>query len=586
MSYKTPGVYVEEISLLPPSVAQVETAIPAFIGYTEKGPDEPTKITSMLEYTEHFGAPPHQAFQLTLDDEAPFLPESVSISGEESPYLMHSVLQMFFANGGGQCYIVSVGDYDTSSSSPSLDGVSDYSELKSGLDKIRKVDEVTLIVIPEAIRLIANEHYDLYKDVLAQCGDLQDRFGIFDLRKDDTDGAGFRNGIGTSFLSYGAAYYPYLKTSLNYSYRDSGISLVHGASDTFNGLRLDNVKILAEALDLQSQLEDAKNSIEEAETAGKAGVKAVKLKQLGYSLSNTLRAVKLVETALEAIDDESFTSAELDTAKATYQGHESATYDTSTSNADLDNVLTELSAAAGELETAMGNIVAEINSQTGIATARNDNIKNYFTNEFTAELYKLLNNQKLTLPPSGTVAGIYAKVDSDRGVWKSPANVSINRVSGPSRKITVLENNDFNVHTTGKSINVIRSFTGKGTLVWGARTLDGNSNEWRYISVRRFFNMVEESVKKATEPFVFEPNDANTWVKVKAMIENFLTLQWRAGALMGAKTDEAFFVKVGLGETMTQEDVLNGYMIVEIGMAVVRPAEFIILRFSHKMLES
>jgi hypothetical protein len=97
--------------------------------------------------------------------------------------------------------------------------------------------------------------------------------------------------------------------------------------------------------------------------------------------------------------------------------------------------------------------------------------------------------------------------------------------------------------------------------------------------------MVEESVKKATEPFVFEPNDANTWTKVKGMIENFLTLQWRAGALMGAKPTDAFFVHVGLGETMSQDDVLNGKMIVEIGMAAVRPAEFIILRFSHKMME-
>ena len=95
--------------------------------------------------------------------------------------------------------------------------------------------------------------------------------------------------------------------------------------------------------------------------------------------------------------------------------------------------------------------------------------------------------------------------------------------------------------------------------------------------------MVEESVKKATEPFTFEPNDKNTWVKVKAMIENYLVLQWRAGALQGAKPEEAFFVHVGLGETMTGLDILEGRMIVEIGMAVVRPAEFIILRFSHKM---
>ena len=135
-------------------------------------------------------------------------------------------------------------------------------------------------------------------------------------------------------------------------------------------------------------------------------------------------------------------------------------------------------------------------------------------------------------------------------------------------------------------MNAIRSFAGKGTLVWGARTLAGNDNEWRYVSVRRFFNMVEESVKKSTYWAVFEPNDANTWIKVKSMIENYLIQKWRDGALAGAKPEQAFFVKVGLGQTMTAQDILEGRMNVEIGMAVVRPAEFIILKFSHKMQES
>jgi hypothetical protein len=193
---------------------------------------------------------------------------------------------------------------------------------------------------------------------------------------------------------------------------------------------------------------------------------------------------------------------------------------------------------------------------------------------------------KRTLPPSGAVAGIYATVDHARGVWKAPANVSVNSVIGPAVKIDSHDQEDLNVHSTGKSVNAIRSFTGKGTLVWGSRTLAGNDNEWRYVPVRRFFIMVEESTRKATEPFVFEPNDANTWVKVRAMIENFLILQWRAGALQGAKPDEAFYVRVGLNETMTGLDILEGRMIVEIGMAVVRPAEFIILRFSHKMVVS
>jgi phage tail sheath protein FI len=138
----------------------------------------------------------------------------------------------------------------------------------------------------------------------------------------------------------------------------------------------------------------------------------------------------------------------------------------------------------------------------------------------------------------------------------------------------------------GKSVNAIRYFTGKGTLVFGARTLAGNDNEWRYVPVRRFFNMVEESCKKSTEPFVFEPNDANTWVKIQGMIENFLTTLWRQGALQGVKPEHAFYVAVGLGKTMTSLDILEGRLIVEIGMAVVRPAEFIILRFSHKLAES
>jgi phage tail sheath protein FI len=193
----------------------------------------------------------------------------------------------------------------------------------------------------------------------------------------------------------------------------------------------------------------------------------------------------------------------------------------------------------------------------------------------------------LTLPPSAAIAGVYAKVDGERGVWKAPANVSLSSVADLTDVVTDQEQESMNIDAdTGKSVNAIRSFSGKGILVWGARTLDGNSNEWRYISVRRFFIMVEVSVKKATAPFVFEPNDANTWIRIRAMIENYLTLLWRQGALAGAKPEHAFFVKVGLGQTMSAIDILEGRLIVEIGMAAVRPAEFIILRFSHKMQES
>ena len=157
-------------------------------------------------------------------------------------------------------------------------------------------------------------------------------------------------------------------------------------------------------------------------------------------------------------------------------------------------------------------------------------------------------------------------------------------VIGPVTQVTHEQQETLNVEpTSGKSINAIRAFAGRGTLVWGARTLAGNDNEWRYVAVRRFFNMVEESVKKSTYWAVFESNDPNTWVKVRGMIENYLTQKWREGALAGATTKDAFFVRCGLGVTMNALDILEGRMNVEIGMAVVRPAEFIFLRFSHKL---
>jgi len=184
--------------------------------------------------------------------------------------------------------------------------------------------------------------------------------------------------------------------------------------------------------------------------------------------------------------------------------------------------------------------------------------------------------------PSSLMAGVYASVDRARGVWKAPANVSLQGVEAPMVAISDEKQKGLNVDAgSGKSINAIRQFAGKGTIVWGARTLDGNSNEWRYIPVRRLFLTVEESVKKATSQFVFENNDAKTWVKVASMIRSYLNGLWEDGALMGATTDEAYFVNIGLGTTMTQEDILNGRMNVSIGIAAVRPAEFIVLEFSH-----
>lgn len=190
------------------------------------------------------------------------------------------------------------------------------------------------------------------------------------------------------------------------------------------------------------------------------------------------------------------------------------------------------------------------------------------------------------LPPSGAMAGIYAKTDVEEGVWKAPANVSIKGISGFTTQLTNATQSDLNISAfDGKSINGLRTFTGRGHLVWGARTLAGNDNEWRYVPVRRLGIFIEESIDYYLRSVVFEPNDANTWKFVESNINAFMTNLWKEGGLAGASPKDAFSVQVGLGKTMTANDILEGKMIVSVMFAPVRPAEFIILNFGIKMAE-
>lgn len=190
----------------------------------------------------------------------------------------------------------------------------------------------------------------------------------------------------------------------------------------------------------------------------------------------------------------------------------------------------------------------------------------------------LLADLYVCLPASAAVAGSIALVDASEGVWKAPANVQLRGISRPMISISDTENEVLNIDTiSGKSINAIREFSGRGVCAWGARTLAGNDNEWRYISTRRLANMVKESVQKSLGWALFEPNDANTWARITHSVEQFLISLWKHGALTATTPDDAFYVRCGLGTTMTANDIHLGIMNIEIGMAVIRPAEFIIL---------
>lgn len=204
--------------------------------------------------------------------------------------------------------------------------------------------------------------------------------------------------------------------------------------------------------------------------------------------------------------------------------------------------------------------------------------------ELSPSLEAVIKSHALSMPPSGAVAGVYCATDRNRGVWKAPANVSLAGVKQPFFKIDSTLQGVYNQdEDNGKSVNVIRQFTGKGTLIWGARTLDGNSNEWRFIPVRRLYIVVEKTLRNALTPVMFQANDNITWLRVKGMIENYLSGLWRQGALLGATPQQAFYVNLGVGVTMTQAEADAGILNIEIGMAAVRPAEFVILRFSHQL---
>src|SRR5215510_5037430 len=189
-TYKTPDVYVEELSVFPPSVAEVGTAIPAFIGHTEKAirktedlSGKPTKIFSLKEFEDYFGFPRADDINISVDDDGAGGFKVTAFADPTITYLLYYAVKMYFDNGGAQCYIVSVGTY---ADAIALTAANNTKGLQVGLDRVAQEDEPTLLVIPEAVKLSATDFGTLAQAVLKQCGDLKDRFGIFDIHDGET----------------------------------------------------------------------------------------------------------------------------------------------------------------------------------------------------------------------------------------------------------------------------------------------------------------------------------------------------------------------------------------------------------------
>jgi phage tail sheath protein FI len=486
---KTPGVYVVEKNAFPNSIVEVATAVPAFIGYTEKAYNGtrsltavPWRINSLAEYESYFGIGPKYLFKLDVtavhgiafNDTETFL-KKIKLSRSDK-FSFYNNLKFFFANGGQSCYIVSIGNYTDQL---------EKDKFIVGLDALLNEQEPTIVVLPEAVGLKQQECYDLYTAATNHCGDMQNRITIMDVYdgyKDRNDVSGdmvsiFRENITTPFLSYATCYYPWLNTNI------------------------------------VSQHELSFLNIDQAEIASFKSM--LKL----YSANLTV----IIDKIGEALDA-----------------------------AELQKVHQVLYKQSSFYATIIIEMLRHVN----------------------------------LMPPSSAMAGIYSLVDQTKEVWKAPANISLSAVISTAVNISHTDQEDLNVPLDGKAINAIRYFVGEGIKVWGARTLDGNSLDWRYINIRRTMIMLEESIKNAAKAFVFDPNTSNTWVVLRSTITNFLNGIWKRGGLAGAIPEDAFSVHIGLGDTMTPEDILEGIMRITVLLAVARPAEFIEVTFQQQMQKS
>jgi phage tail sheath protein FI len=539
---KTPGVYIVEKNAFPNSVVQVATAIPAFVGYTEVALNgkkslalKPWRISSLAEYHQFFGGgcdpmfdivardgdPVGADFDLTpasKDKLDPMVTPSVSVmvAGDNGKptarywdlvqtneaFALYSAIRLFFQNGGGTCYVVSVGSYDND--------ITDEALLK-GIDTLLKETEPTMVVVPETTRLTRGASQKVQQKMLQHCGlQMRNRFAILDIFSGYRDIAGgdpvgaFRNDIGINQLDFGAAYYPWVNTSI---YADRDFTLENISPNS----RATLIEILKTELDPKGEA-----------PARLAGIFA----EIDLMGSGARAAAQAAEDAKPEAERAGVPTV-----------------------ADLDKTMRSVAPVYKEM-------MAEITDRMNC------------------------------MPPGAAMAGIFTMVDNTRGVWKAPANVSLNAVISPTVNISHDDQEDLNVTPQGKSINAIRPFVGEGTLVWGARTLDGNSLDWRYVSVRRTMIMLEESIRLAAKAYVFEPNTANTWVTMQSMIENFLYGIWKQGGLAGSVPGDAYSVHVGLGNTMTPVDILEGILRITVLVAVTRPAEFIEITFQQQMQKS
>lgn len=577
--YLSPGVYVEEFDSGIKAMEGVGTSTAGFVGMAQKGPVRglPVLLTSMADYQRRFGG---------------YLAERTYGDMRYLPY----AVEQFFNNGGSTCYVMRVcGDAGSAKG------------IYAGEDKDNPILEFTA----------ANPGAWGNRLQARLVSVLKSRMQVTEADREQMkftvkDGTGFQNGDmvcvqtiatteadGQTEVSVTLSYH-YVKQAEGNTLTLEG-SLAEAAADAefFLYLLEWNVTVgddtAAEQYEGVSLNPARSNYMEQAMVKSQlvtVQVRAEKVTEMGSLLGNVKEPV--IPILFEGGGDGEIKQSQAENAKL-YIGEDGSPDQRTGLMAfkTLQDVsimaipgITDKSVQSALVSHCenMGNRFAILDmpldaKEVSALQEFRENVDSGYAAMYHPWLlcYDPLANRNGYLPPSGSMAEIYGRTDNTRGVHKAPANEVVRNCTGLSVKYNEAEQGKLNP----KGINLIRQLPGQGIRVWGARTCSSDGN-WKYVNVRRLFIFIEESIKTNTNWAVFEPNDELLWSRVEGTIRVFLTTQWRNGALAGSSAEEAFFINIGKS-TMTEDDILNGRLICVIGVAPVRPAEFVIFRITQKM---
>lgn len=520
--YLSPGVYIEERNTGPRPIEGVGTAMAAFVGFAPAGPpNKPQLITNWSQYVRTFGKLMREPRPGEPEDQVPRDPHM------PGTYLSHAV-RGFFLNGGGRCYVTRMYTSDGSN------GKSEPAQIPSRSSRAVPALTFSAKDAPSS---------DIQIEIAAPTatGDEKPPEGAFTVKVRMGD-------------------------------------VVEEFVNVTSGAGKDSPKPVTQTINQESKLV----AVQEARSTGTI---TDRLPELGNYLIKTPQPTELPaarsDTFIGDVNERSGLAGLEIAEDATMVCCPDLMAAYEAKMLDADAVKRVQLAMIAHCE-GMGDRVAILDPLPNLSPQEMKKWReeSNYDSRFAAMYYPWIkvdsgNGKSLTVPPSGHIAGIYARNDTERGVHKAPANEVITGASDAANPITKGEQDVLNP----MGVNCLRSFTGRGLRVWGARTLSSDP-AWRYVNVRRLFNYVEKSIERGTQWIVFEPNNPDLWARVQRDVNAFLLGVWRDGMLFGTTPQEAFYVKCD-AELNPQDVRDRGQLIVEIGISPVKPAEFVVFRFSQ-----